>query len=267
MPEQDRMKEQNYVKAYIAEAVGTFILVFSIIASVTLYVGPATEAGVALPNFAIPFIALAHFLGLFIGIQSLGAISGGHFNPGVTIGLLAIRKIRAREAGIYVIAQVIGATLAAFILALALHKQGQAVKFGSPALAEGVSVGSGMVLEALMMFIFVWTIVATAVNPRGTKEWAPAAISLSLALGVLLIGTWTGASLNPARAFGPDLTNALFGSSGGFGSLRDFLLVYLIAPITAGVLAATLYNSLFIQPAERGELPEPPPAPSEQSPF
>lgn len=263
------MQQTNYVKAYIAEAIGTFILVFSIIAAVTLYVGPAKEAGVALPNFAIPFIALAHGFALFIGIQTLGAISGGHFNPAVTIGLLSIRKIAPPQAAIYVIAQFVGATTAAFVLALVLHKQGQAVSFGAPALAKGVSVGAGIVLEALMVFLLVWTVVATAVNPRGTKEWAPAAIATSLALGVLLIGTWTGAALNPARAFGPDFTNALFGASGsgGFGSLTDFLLVYLIAPLAAGVLAASAYNVLYLKESAVERMPDEPPAPSEQSPF
>jgi glycerol uptake facilitator protein len=80
---------------------------------------------------------------------------------------------------------------------------------------------------------------------------------------VLLIGQWTGASLNPARAFGPDLANALFGKSGGFGSVKDFFLVYLIAPLAGGVLAATLYNSLYLT----SEKPATPPAPSEQSPL
>lgn len=252
-------------KAYLAEAIGTFLLVFSIIGAVTLYGGTLADAQSPLPNIVIPFVALAHFFGLFIGIQTLGAISGGHFNPAVTLGLLSIKKISAANAMLYVVAQVVGALIAAFLLALVLNKQGQVVGFGGPRLDTSISVGAGIVLEALFVFFLVWTIVATAVNPDGPKEWAPAAISTALALGVLLIGQWTGASLNPARAFGPDLANALFGNpkSDGFGPLKDFFLVYLIAPLAAGVLAATLYNSLFI----KGEKAEAPPAPSEQSPL
>ena len=129
----------------------------------------------------------------------------------------------------------------------------------------GQSIGAGIVLEALMVFFLVWTIVATAVNPEGTKEWAPLAIATSLALGVLLIGSFTGAALNPARAFGPDLTNWLFGD--GFGSVKDFFLVYLIAPIAAGILAATVYSSVYIKGQSPEGEPEPePPAPSEASP-
>jgi MIP family channel proteins len=259
------MDEKNIGKAYLAEALGTFLLVISIIGAATLYGGALAGAQTPLPNIVIPFVALAHFLGLFIGIQTLGAISGGHFNPAVTIGLLSIKKIKAPHAILYIVAQVVGALLAAFFLALVLNKQGQIVSFGAPRVADGISIGSAIALEALFVFILVWTIVATAVNPDGPKEWAPAAIALSLALGVLIIGQWTGASLNPARAFGPDVANALFGASGsdGFGPIKDFLLVYLIAPIAAGVLAATLYSFLYI----KGEVLEEAPAPSEQSPL
>lgn len=263
------MDETNIGKAFLAEIVGTFLLVFSIVAAVTLYGGAVVGAQAPLPGIVVPFVALAHGFALFIGIQTLGAISGGHFNPAVTAGLLSIKKISPGNAGIYMVAQVIGALIATFLLALVLDKPGELVNYGQASLADGISTGAGIVLEALFVFFLVWTIVATAVNPDGPKEWAPAAISLALALGVLLIGQWTGAALNPARAFAPDVTNALFGAegSGGFGSVKDFLLVYLIAPLAAGVLAATVYNSLYIKPIEKGEAPIEPPAPSEQSPI
>jgi MIP family channel proteins len=262
------MHDPHPGKAYLAEAIGTFLLVFSIVTAVTLYVGAVSGAAGPLPGISIPFVAIAHGFALFIGIQTLGAVSGGHFNPAVTLGLLSIRKISPQNALMYIVAQVVGALIATFLLALVLHDQAQVVKFGAPRLADGISTGAGIALEALMVFFLVWTIVATAVNPDGPKEWAPAAISTALALGVLLIGQWTDAALNPARAFAPDLTNALFGKagSGGFGSLTDFLFVYLIAPLAAGVLAATTYDTLYLKSAERGEH-EAPPAPSEQSPF
>lgn len=266
------MDHPNPGKAYLAEVIGTFLLVFSIVAAVTLYGGAlAGEGQTPIPNIVIPFVALAHGFALFVGIQTLGAISGGHFNPAVTLGLLSIKKISLPNALGYVIAQVVGALLATLFLALTLKSQAQLVNFGQASLADGVSTGAGIALEALMVFFLVWTITATAVNPKGTKDWAPLAISTSLALGVLLIGQFTGAALNPARALAPDVTNVLFGAdgSGGFGSVTDFLLVYLVAPIAAGVLAATLYSSLYIKgedPAAADEPPHPP-APSEQSPH
>lgn len=256
------MDDTNPAKALIAEAIGTFVLVISIILAVTLYKGTLPPNS-QLPNLIIPFVAFAHGFALFIAIQALGGISGGHFNPAVTLGLLSIGKIKAGVAGLYIVMQVIGATAAGLVVALVLDKQATTVGFAAPSIDPAISTGAGILLEALFVFLLVWTIVATAVSPDGPKEWAPLAIATSLALGVLLIGTWTGASLNPARAFGTDFVNALFGNDAGFGSVKDFLLAYVIGPIAGGVLAATLYNWLYIKkPA-----PTPPPAPSEQSPI
>lgn len=260
------MKDSHPGKAYLAEALGTFLLVFAIVAAVSLY-GASIGGGAApIPGIVVPWVALAAGFALFIGIQTLGGISGGHFNPAVTIGLLSIRKISPTNAALYIVAQVVGALAATFLIALVLNEQGQAVNYAAPALDKGISTGAGIVLEAVMVFFLVWTIVATAVNPDGPKEWAPAAISAALALGIILIGQWTGASLNPARALAPDVTNALFGGegSGGFGPVKDFLLVYLVAPIAAGVLAATICNTLVIR-TEATTLE--PPAPSERSPL
>jgi MIP family channel proteins len=258
------VEENNISKALIAELLGTFALVFSIIVMVGVYAG--IGGGKLLPNVVIPFVAIGHAFVLFILIQSLGAISGGHFNPAVSLGLLSIKKISAGNAGLYIVVQCIGAILAGFLAAAVIPDQADIVKFAAPSVNDAaIKVGGAIVLEALFTFLLVWTIVATAVNPDGPKEWAPAAIASALALGVLLIGSLTGASLNPARALGPDVANALFGKIGGFGSVSDFFLVYLIAPIAGGVLAATLYNGLFISSSEQ---PSPaPPAPSEQSPL
>jgi MIP family channel proteins len=201
---------------------------------------------------------------LFILIQSLGAISGGHFNPAVSLGLLSIKKISAGNAGAYIVVQCTGAILAGCLAAAVIPDQADIVKYAAPSINPAISTGAGIVLEAIFTFFLVWTIVATAVNPDGPKEWAPAAIASALALGVLLIGSLTGAGLNPARALGPDIANELFGKTGGFGSVKDFFLAYTIAPIAGGVLAATLYNGLYIKNADA--IPAPP-APSEQSPL
>jgi glycerol uptake facilitator-like aquaporin len=160
------------------------------------------------------------------------------------------------------VVQVIGATLAGFFAAALLHDQGQIVQFGAPRISPDISLASGILLEATFTFFLVWTIVATAVNPDGPKEWAPIAIATALGLGVFISGALTGGSFNPARAFGPDLTNAIFGDHGGFGNLGDFLLAYVVGPIAGGVIAATLYNALYIK-----EKAPAAPAPSEQSPL
>lgn len=257
------MEETNTSKALVAELVGTFLLVLSIILAVTLYAGTLPAASRP-PQLIVPFVAFAHGFALFIGIQTLGRISGGHFNPAVTLGLLSIGKIEGGLAGAYIVAQVIGATLAGFLVALVLNDPATSVGFAAPTVDSAISLGSAIVLESLFVFFLVWTVVATAVADEGPKEWAPLAIATVLALGVLLIGKWTGAALNPARAFGADFTNALFGNDAGFGSFKDFILAYVIGPIAGGVLAATLYNWLYIkQPV----LSPPEEVPSEQSPI
>jgi glycerol uptake facilitator protein len=257
------VEDKSISKALLAELIGTFVLVFSIIVVISIYAGPI--ASKTLPNIIVPFIAFGHLVVLFILIQSLGAISGGHFNPAVTLGVLSIKKIRAGAAFAYILVQLAGAVLAGCLAAAVIHKQADFVKFAAPSIDHlQISTGAGIVLEAVFTFLLVWTIVATAVNPDGPKEWAPAAIASALALGVLLIGSLTGASLNPARAFGPDVANALLGTQGGFGSISNFITAYLIAPIAGGVLAATIYNALYIKNAEARP---PSPAPSEQSPL
>lgn len=254
------VEDKNISKALIAELIGTFTLVFSIIVMVSVY---AIGAKQLVPGVVFPFIALGHFLVLFLLIQSLGSISGGHFNPAVTLGLLSIRKISGSNAVAYILVQLVGAVLAGFLAAAIIPHQADAVKYAAPAISPLISTGAGIAFEAIFTFFLVWAIVATAVNPNGPKEWAPAAIAGTLALGVLLIASYTGAGLNPARAFGPDVANAIFGK-GGFGSVSDFLLAYTVAPIAGGILAATIYNGLYIESSE----PAPPaPAPSEQSPL
>jgi len=257
------VEEKSISKALTAELIGTFGLVFTIIMAVSLYAG--IGGGKLLPNVVIPFVALAHGFILFVLIQSLGGISGGHFNPAVTCGLLSIRKISAGNAAAYIVVQVIGAVLAGFLAALIIPHQAEIVKYAAPSVShDHFTTAAGIGLEAIFTFLLVWAVVSTAVNPEGAKEWAPLAIASALALGVLLIAPYTGAGLNPARAFGPDLTNAIFGKIGGFGSVGDFLLVYTVAPIAGGVLAATIYNGLYIK---TGAVEEAPPAPSEQSPL
>jgi MIP family channel proteins len=248
------VENRSIAKALFAEFFGTFALVFTIILVVSMY---ALQADVA-RGLTYPFIALAHFLILFLLIQTVGAVSGGHFNPAVTLGVFSIRRISAANAVGYVLVQLAGAVVAALLIKALIPNQADAVKYASTAVNADISTGAAMVLEAIMTFFLVWTVVGTAVNPNGPKEWAPLAISGALALGVLLIAPLTGASINPARSFGPALI------SGNWGSVTDYLLPYVVGPLAGGVLAALAYSAIYISeggPAKR------PPAPSEQSPL
>lgn len=247
------MNDRVTSRALAAEFVGTFVLVFSIIMAVAMYaLQPDAPRGLA-----YPFIALAHGLALFIMIQTLGAVSGGHFNPAVTLGLLSIRRVAPGTASAYIVMQALGALAAAGLTALIVTAQAEAVGFAAPAIDAKISLGSGMVLEGLAAFFLVWVVVGTAVNEQGSKEWAPFAIAGSLTLGVLLIAPLTGGSINPARAFGPALVDSL--SGGDWGSLGEWLLAYVAAPIAGGVLAATMYAAFYMRPVPAPEALSPPP--------
>jgi MIP family channel proteins len=239
----------------IAELIGTFVLVFAVILVVAKYSVPVPSLP---PGIVVFPIAVAHVLVLFMLIQTLGGISGGHFNPAVTLALLSIKRITAPVAGGYILVQLVGGLLAAMVAGSVFQGPAEVVNYASTHLADGVSLGSGIALEAIFTFLLVWAIVGTAVNPTGPREWAPAVIAATLGLGVLLIATSTGASLNPARSFGPALW------SGEWGPTKDFLLAYVVGPVGGGVIAAQVYNMLYLK---TGEVLVEPPAPSEQSPI
>lgn len=247
------MNDRITSRALIAEFVGTFVLVFAIVVAVSMYaLQPDAPRGLA-----YPFIALAHGLALFIMIQTLGAISGAHFNPAVTLGLLSIRRVAPGTAGAFIVMQFLGSLAAAGLTALIINAQAKAVSFAAPAIESSISLGSGMVLEGLAAFFLVWVVVGVAVNENGSKDWAPFAIAGALTLGVLLIAPLTGGSINPARAFGPALVDSL--SGGSWTDIGQWVLAYFVAPVAGGVLAATLYTGLYMRPAAAAAAPEPPP--------
>ncbi|MEH3052728.1 MAG: aquaporin [Patulibacter minatonensis] len=236
--------------AYVAEFVGTLLLVFAIGAAASAN----SKGGLGFTDFVT--IALVHAFALTILVASFGRFSGGHFNPAVTISLLAIKKVKAADAIVYIIVQLLGATAAAGLLALAFTKDiGTIANFGAAApvdeLVSGKNgIGGGFIFEALGVFALVSVIVATAVAPGGDRRFAPLAIGLGLGLANFVAAPFTGGALNPARAFGP----ALVGNS--FGPVEVFLVVYVLAPIVGGVIAAVLYNGLLGPDRAREVKPE-----------
>jgi aquaporin Z len=208
-----------------AEFVGAFALVF------------AGVGAIALGNDLVG-VALAHGLAIGVMASAVGHISGAHFNPAVTFGFLVTRRIAPRLALAYVGAQLSGAVAAALLLR-GVFSPDSVLDAGVPQLGEGVGVGSGLLLEIVLTFFLVWVIFASAADPRGTfKSIAGLAIGLTITLDILAGGPLTGAAMNPARAFGPELVQGVWSDA----------WLYWVAPLIGAALAALSYEHLYLRP-------------------
>ncbi len=220
----------------IAEFVGTFALVFfgagAICTDQYLHPSSSGPAGAGLLE-----IALAYGLAMGIMVTALGHISGGHFNPAITIGFWVTRKLSTIDTVLYWIAQLAGGVCAAYVLRRLPVDVWGPVQLGTPDLANGVSRTNGMIFEAIMTFFLVFVVFATAVDQRAAfDKIAGFAIGLTITVGTLFGGPFTGAALNPARAFGPALAANHWTNHG----------VYWIGPLAGGVVAGWLYDALFL---------------------
>lgn len=243
--------------AYAAEFLGTLMLVFVIAMVVIVNSGD----GLGVTDFAV--LGLVHAFVLMLLIHSLGGASGAHFNPAVTLALAMGRKIRIPDAGIYIVVQILGGIAGAFIAKLLLDNEGSGVNYGTPGIAEapeappaqpGVpapqaqgadwldgKVLGGMFAELIGTFFLMWAIMATAVNPRGQKEWAGWVIGATLGTMVMIIGPLTGAGFNPARALGPGIVA---------GEIPN-LIAYVVGPVVGAILAFALYTAIVLNPQHR----------------
>jgi len=211
----------------VAEFVGTFTLIF---------IGGG--AGIV-SHSDIVAVALANGLAIGIMVSNLGHISGGHFNPAITLGFVATRRIKIGLAAAYWFFQLLGAICAAFLLRYFFTQL--AVKVTAPAPAAHFSDWKAFLLELIMTFFLVWAVWATAVDERGAfKAIAGLAIGLTITIDVFVGGPVTGAAMNPARAFGPELA----------GNTWTGWWIYWIGPIAGAIIAAGGYEFLYLGPAE-----------------
>jgi aquaporin Z len=223
-------KEFGIIPKLAAEAFGTFILVFGGL-GVALFSDPSSAP---LPA------PLAIGLSVAVGIAAVGHISGGHFNPAVTHGFLVTRRIEPMLAVVYWIVQFAGAAVAAALLDWFFPSTAvDATHLGAPALTSVIGSGAGLVMEAIMTFLLVWVIFATAADPRGTfKSIAGLAIGLTITVDILVGGPLTGAAMNPARAFGPEIVDNFWTNA----------WVWYVGPAIGGVAAALAYEYLYLRP-------------------
>jgi aquaporin Z len=218
----------------VAEFIGTFTLIFIGAGSICLdkFMAPGGSVGLL-------GIAIAHGLAIAIMVTAMGHISGAHFNPAVTIGFWVTRKLSTFDTILYWMAQLAGAAAAAYLLKVVFPEDAwRAAGLGVPALAHDLSRTTGMILEAVMTFFLVWVVFATAVDERGAfNKVGGFAIGLTITMDILMGGPLTGAAMNPARAFGPALAARNWANHG----------VYWIGPLAGAVVAAWLYDSLFLK--------------------
>lgn len=241
--------------AYLAEFIGTFMLVLFITIAVSLFVTAPTPVPAGAPPVPEPFIdwsvvGLVHVFLLFLLVQALAVVSGAHFNPAVTTAMTVLRQIKPADAAIFVVVQLAAAVLATLVTKALLtdFPNAKAVDYGATLVSEARldgKTGLGMLAEFIGTFTLMFAIVAMAVSDRTPKDWAGFVIGGTLGMAVMVIGPLTGAGFNPARSFGPALVGEAFDGAG------TFLLVYVLAPVLGAVAAALAYNYLFLQPGKK----------------
>ncbi len=211
-------------KAYIAEFIGTFALIF-------VGVGAIAANHITGGSSGLVGIALAHGLTIAVMASATAAVSGGHLNPAVTFGALLAKKIDAVNAVGYIVSQCLGGIVAAALLKMCIPLEAlEAVSMGTPALGDGVSTGMGLLMEIVLTFFLVFVVFGTAIDARAPKVGA-LFIGLTVTLDILIGGPITGAAMNPARHLGPAL----------LGGGMENLWLYWVGPLVGGAIAALLY--------------------------
>ncbi len=228
--QESKKDTEQSIKSVVAELVGSFAFIF--LGAGSVITNALTHASIGLLG-----IALAHGLALSIMITIFGATSGGHLNPAVTIGFLVTRRIAPVLAILYIIAQLVGASLASFLLRVIFPRAAWlTAHLGTPYLALGTSFGTGVLIEAVLTFFLVLAVFGTAVDQRAPKIGG-FGIGLTVLVDILLGGPLTGASMNPARTFGPALASGFWQND----------LVYWLGPFIGAIIAALLYEYIILR--------------------
>jgi glycerol uptake facilitator len=230
-----------------AEALGTFLLVLFHAGSSALVKLHGHITASVLTISDLVFLGLVKGGSLFFIIMALGKVSGVLINPAITIALASVKRFPWREVLPYIAMQALGAILGAASLLLLFGTPGATVgHLGAPKLAPEVGLLRGALIEALGTFVLMLTVRSTAEDERAPAGWAGLAIPAALGSAVFLIEPLTGASINPARAFGPDILVIFFGVSVNW---LDYLVAYAIGPIIGALVAVVLYEAIAVQRA------------------
>ena len=228
----------NWIRPLIAEMIGPFALTFLGAGSILLAVTQGYSNGGTLV-----MVALAHGLAIGLMVAAAGHISGGHYNPCLTVGLWIGGKIGALKAVAYIAAQLIGATIAALILkqlfdnsTATLAQAIPSVNYGGD--SDGIIVGrtNALIIEIILSFFLMYVVYGTAVDKRGPGPIAGLAIGLTITMDILMGGPLTGAAMNPSRHFGVALVD---------GTWKDWW-IYWVGPIVGASIAAIVQAYIFM---------------------
>lgn len=220
----------SLARRLVAEALGTFAFVF-IGAAVVVVNGGFPNSGIGLLG-----IALAHAVALSVMISATMAISGGHLNPAVTIGLLVARRIGPVPAAAYIVTQLVAACVGALLVQWLLPPGAvRSALLGVPVIASSTTIGQAIAIETVLTFFLMSAVFGTAVSPDAPRV-AGFGIGLVVLFDILVGGPLTGAAMNPARAFGPALVSGQW-----LGHAA-----YWVGPILGAVLASLLWHYVLL---------------------
>jgi len=220
---------QPLCKQCVAEFIGTFALIF---VGVGVIYNNTPSAGVGLLG-----VALAHGLTIAVMVSATMGISGGQLNPAVTFGLLVGGQMNLKKSVAYWVAQLAGGTAAACLVGGLVGSPGaHVVAVGTPDLGEKVTQLQGIAIEAVLTFFLVFVVYGSAVDPRAPKIGG-LAIGLTIVLDILFGGPFTGASMNPARTFGPALVSGHWNNH----------VVYWAGPCLGGAIAGLVYGRFLLR--------------------
>jgi MIP family channel proteins len=223
-------------KQLLAEAIGTFFLCFAGIGAIVATSEPI-NSGAGLVG-----IALAHGLALSIAVSIFAGVSGAHFNPAVTVGFLTTGRIAVPLAGMYIASQLVGATAAAAACRMIYPAAAvDSSELGIPLPGSWVSIQVLLLTEFILTFLLMTAIYGTAVDERAAPmKLGGFGVGLTVAFDILAAGKVTGASMNPARSFGPAFVHNYF----------DWHWCYWVAPIAGTVAAALVYEHVILDKDE-----------------
>lgn len=223
-------------RASLAEFIATLLFIFLGAGTVVVTGGLMKEG---LTSARLVAIALAHGFAIALLVAATAKVSGGHINPAVTFGALITGKINVGKAVMYVVAQLVGAIVGAVLLKLVIPAAAQG-NLGAHGLGAGITAGGGLLAEIVLTFALVFVVFATAMDPKGLGHLAPAAIGLTVLVDHLIGVPVTGASMNPARSFGPALVAGAWNNH----------WIYWVGPLVGGALAALVYEFFFLRRKE-----------------